>query len=172
MTSPTSYLSASEAGTLIAASLIAADALRVAWEAAGDEDKDAALTRATETIDACLWRGTVAEGDQPLNWPRIDRRGELIHPDLDEPATPQVAGLPRLVRLACALQAAWLLARAGDIDPLAVVEEAAARGVSNASGGGQSMTIDAAHARSPWARLHPRAQTLLTPLRAAGGSAS
>lgn len=173
MTNPTAYISATEADGILAAAMLSTDPLLVGWDAASAGDKGVALTHATEDIDACPWIGRVADEDQPLAWPRIDPRkgGETILPDPDAPApgTAQVADLPRDLRRACAIQAAWRLRRMQDVDPLAFVEEAAARGVTATSGGGQSAAIDAEHARSPWAALHPRVQRLLSQFRRMSG---
>ena len=86
-----------------------------------------------------------------------------------EPANPLVAGLPKEVRIAHALQTVQRLVTLSGNDATAHVAEAANRGVSGHGGASQSESIDLRRANTPWARLCVQAQSTLRNLRSIGG---
>jgi len=171
MAQPLAYLTAAEATTLITAEMLAVDPARVAFAAlAADADRDIMLRRATEDIDAVVWRGKRSDESQGLAWPRIESDTlEIIDADPDADGSESVADLPRDFRRAVAAQAAHHAVREAGLDTSAHIEEATRRGMVSQSGGGQSQTYDLARATAAWARLCVRAQTLLSRWRYRGG---
>lgn len=164
------YMTRDEVTTLLQRIVASStDPIRAAWDAASDALKDAAIEQATADIDACTWRGCVASESQPLMWPRSRGDGLLFTPDPDQGASPLVAGLPRDVRRAVAIQSGARALRMSDMDPTAFAESAAQRGIVSQSGGGQSVQLDMGRALSPWSRLHPAAAQLMNQYRATGG---
>lgn len=168
----TGYITAADAEDLLAAFYGSSNPRRLAFEAASADDQAVFIARATREIDACLWIGRVVECDQTFMWPRLysESNPVVIEPDPDEPDDAPVADLPRAVREACAVQAANIAQREAGTDPTGHLNDFAARGGISQGGGGMSETLDAEHARTPWARLCADAQALLAQYRAVGGS--
>lgn len=169
MTMPAAYLTAEEAGDLLASIHTSSNPRRTAFEALSEDDQETCLLRATMEIDAVAWRGHVADLAQGNMWPRIHALDTPVLIDPTEEEEASFADIPDNVRLACAAQAAFLAQREEGADATGHVLEAAARGVTAMSAGGMSETIDDRHARTPWAALCREAQGLLERYRAVGG---
>ncbi len=180
------YIIAAHADTLVAALLMSGDDRRVAWAALTADDKAIALRRATADIDAVRWIGYPADAEQPLAWPRMERRpgnsvervfsdpttsgaGTYIDPDPEPVGTEPVTSTPRPLKSACAIQAAHHALLARGVGAARRLEEAAGRGVLSMSGAGWSETIDPRTALDAWARITPEAQRLLRIYRLRGG---
>lgn len=172
------YILAAHADTLVAALLMSADDRRVAWAALSSDDKAVALRRATADIDAVRWIGYPADTEQPLAWPRMERRpgntverifrdpstsgaGTYIDPDPEPVGTEPVTSTPRALKAACAIQAAHHALLARGVGAARRLEEAAGRGVVSMSGAGWSESVDLRAAQDAWARITPEAQRLL-----------
>ena len=151
------YLDQAEALTLLAVALPATDKRLVIFAGlATDALRESFLVRATRRIDAVGYAGARAGGStQSTAFPRVGRNGDAVDPDPDEPTAPAppVTGVPRGVRIACALQAATEAAAAAGVGAALHLQEAANRGVVSQSVRGRSETVDARYARSPWGRL-------------------
>jgi len=166
-----SLLTASESDVIVAANLSANRHERAAYDALDQAGKDACLSDATALIASLSLRGIKAEESQRLPFPRLDRLTyEMIDFDSDEAdGDYAVPGIPRGVRIACALLAATLASRDAGTDPIGHVHEAAAAGINSQSGrsGGEGY---GSAARSTWAMLPLRVQRRLSPYRRRGGS--
>lgn len=164
------YITRAQAATLLAQSMVAADARRQAFLAMDEDDQDALLAMASDDIDAVPWVGRDAYYDQSRRWPRRGLDERVIGDEINS-----VSGddsVPDSVRSAVAIQAARRALRAAGGDGSEHVEAATARGVTSQGGGGASESYQGAVARSAWARLDTEAQTLLRRHRAAGGRMS
>lgn len=176
MTLSRSYLTVAETSAILAEELPSTDERRTAFDAAGSADKAVCCRQATRDIDACAYRGRVADADQEQLFPRIDHLGFDILPggELDLPtgiAAWSRAGLPGAVRRAAAIQAARNAARALGFDRARAAADLAHAGVTSRSAAGAGTSVDAARATSAWANLDPDAARLLADLRARGAEA-
>ncbi|MBL0922451.1 MAG: hypothetical protein IBJ10_10035 [Phycisphaerales bacterium] len=172
------YQNDQEVSAALALLMRADDPRRAAWDAAGDDDKAVARLQATIDIDAVRWRGSRACADQPMAWPRRERRGgalQFVGTFADAPGA-SVADLPRELRLAHAAQSAGIVLGAaagqGAQAAAAEVEAAVAAGLTSQSVPGRSETYDARRAAAPFNRLEPEARRLLERFRWTGGSFS
>jgi hypothetical protein len=170
------YHTTEEISAILAAVVSHGDAVYRAWEAVTEEDRLGLVIAAAADLDACAWKGERASVSQVAAWPRVwargcytDRDGQPsgISTEAELPADVDawsVAGLPGRFRAAHAIQAAHhaavLLGADGGVT--ARLDEAA-RGIVATSGGGQSVSVDAARADRPRMKLHPRARQLVAP---------
>lgn len=136
-----SYLTAVEADAFAVADL---GSNAKAWLEATDEDKDAALIRATDEIDSTIVRTTPYDSDQALLFPRFsDVNG----------STPY---LPTRLKKATYLQASFLVKNASLLDDAA---SRRARGLVNFSN--PDGTSGQVAANPGWGALHPRVEAML-----------
>jgi hypothetical protein len=166
LTADESYLSVAEADWHIARLLDPRSYAAKMWNASNDETKAALLRTATRKIDALRFAGVKASETQTLDWPRDSRNTfVLIDPHNETGVEQLIAGLPRAVRHACAIQAAHEAANGGAGAGLNIAEENAGKGIVSTSGNGRSQSVDLARATNAAARLCRDAQNLLDPYR-------
>lgn len=167
----TTYLSRAQTTARMAQRLPSTDQGRVAWGLLSEADQDVCMERAQAAIDDCKWKGRVVESDQETMWPRLHDavsspvNSIYVDPDPAGDADAQVASIPRAVKDAFAVQCAYEAMRARGLDVNAHVEDAARMGVISQSEGGQAVTVNAAVATNPFARLCGDAQRRLAHLR-------
>lgn len=148
-----------EIDAVIAAVLPRTHDLRMAWEAADNDDKPALIATAQADMDAVAWAGVRASTTQTNSWPRVIRGETIAEAALpDGVAAWTVAGIPGAVRVAHAVQAAAHASQALGHDGTRKLLDDAAAGVVGVSGGGQSYSLDAERASRPRMRLHPLAR--------------
>lgn len=165
----TTFLSRAQTTTRIAALLFDTDQPRIAWGLLSEANQDVAMRRAQRAFDDCHWKGRVVEPDQQTSFPRlVDAVSDscttsygYLDPDPNGDADAQVASLPLAVKDAYAIQCAHEALRARGLDVNSHVEDAARLGVISQSEGGQSLTLNATVATSPFARLCSDAQRLM-----------
>jgi hypothetical protein len=163
------YHTAEEITAILAANLPHGDPIRRAWEGVNADDQPGLVLAAAADLDNCAWAGVRASCDQDGAWPRGCCRGINACTGIDTEADlPEgidawsVAGLPGRFRVAHAIQAGWhaSILLGADGGTQARLDDAA-RGIVAASGGGQSLSVDAGRADRPRLRLHPRARALV-----------
>ncbi len=168
----TSYATAAEVLATIADTLPSSDERRTVLEAAPSADQTIFARQATEDLERVRWEGYAADG-QTLAWPRYDHRThERLGSGDAEPESPSVAGLPRRLREAHAIQTAtraWEAAGLGNAERL---RELAHRGVTSHGSQGRSESIDTRRASSAEARLAPDAWRLVERYAARGAQLS
>jgi hypothetical protein len=125
---------------------------KAAWIAATDEDKEAALIRATEEIDGLIGEtSSKADPAQALLFPRLD----------DVAYGTSTFIIPGRLEKATYLQAAYLIQNAKLIDDAASRRARGLQNFANSDGTGGQL------ADSPdFGRLHPRVERMLDPLAA------
>lgn len=135
------YLSTDETTALVGLHLLSTDIEREAYESLSAADRAVCAVSAADDIDAVLWDGTRQSATQAAQFPRVDHLRGLILPggEVDVPnelgqESWSVAGIPREIRIAVAIQAAYRAAISIGVVPAP------------------------AHDAPPFNRLHPRAQ--------------
>jgi hypothetical protein len=117
------------------------------WLAATDEDKEAALIRASEEIDATIGRvESFFASDQALLFPR----------SFDLEADGTTPKLPKTLEKATYLQAAYLLRDANLLDDAASRRARGLVNFSNPDGTSGQVATDAT-----WGTLHPRVDRMI-----------
>jgi hypothetical protein len=143
--------------TVAAADLLAASELgrdMKAWVAATVDEKEAALLRATEEVDAEVGRVAYpATTTQALLFPRRD----------DYVQATGIYYVPGRLQRATILQAAFLLRNADLLDDAVSFRARGLQNFSNPDGTSGQLADDAS-----FGRMHPRAQALLTSFAAEG----
>lgn len=137
------YLSVAETDALVELHLLPSDIEREAYESfTNAADRTVCAVSAADDIDAVLWDGRRMSETQPAQFPRSDKLRGLILPggEADVPnalgqSSWTVASIPREIRIAVAIQAAYRAAISLGVVPAP------------------------AHNAEPFARLHPKAQT-------------
>jgi len=168
----TSYATAAEVLVTVADILPSSDERRTVLEAASTADQTVFARQATEDLERVRWEGYAADG-QTLAWPRYDHRThQRIGYGDAEPESPCVAGLPRPLREAHAIQTATRACEAAGLGNADRLRELAHRGVTSHGSQGRSESIDGRRANSAEARLAPDAWRLVERYAARGVSLS
>lgn len=179
----TTYLTRAQTTARIAQRLYATDQSLIAWNALSDADKDVAMDKAQSAVDAVRWRGRVVETDQETMWPRLDmvRTGGTVNGvdavlvtnryiDADTTdADCNVAGIPRAVKDAFAIQCAHEALSAAGLNVNAHVRDAAHAGIASQATTGESLSLDLKRANAAVSGLCAEAARRVAHLRVAGG---